>query len=261
MDINPIVSVIIPTFNRYDFLKETVSSILAQTYANLEVIIVSDNSSDQTSSIIDHFNDDRCHFYNLNEKSSGPAAVRNYGLSKCKGSLIAFCDDDDIWMPNKLQKQVAIMIANPHVALVATNVRYFSEEKSTLLYTAGVKGFLNRLSFIPRKYLMAFYNCIVISSAMVRKEYLPAKAFNEDKKYQGHEDVDLWLKLCSVHKAVIIPEYLVTYRIHPSQISTVTNKEYKRQALQILNSHFTHFNILEKSIAGIRLLIYKVFGY
>ncbi len=261
MSTNPLVSVVIPTFNRYDFLKETVSSVLEQTYANIEVIIISDNSSDQTSSIINHFHDERCHFYGLTEKSSGPAAVRNYALSKCKGSLIAFCDDDDLWAPDKLKKQVAIMNANTDVALVATNVRYFSEEKSALLYTAGLKGFLNRLSFIPRKYLMAFYNCIVISSAMVRKENLPIKAFNEDAEYQGHEDVDLWLKLCSGYKAIIIPEYLTIYRIHPSQISTVTNTEYKRQALKILRDHFTHFNLLQKSIAAFRLFVYKMTGY
>ncbi len=261
MDTNPLVSVVIPTFNRYDFLKETVASILTQTYANIEVIIVSDNSSDQTSSIIDHINDDRCHFYNLDQKSSGPAAVRNYGLSKCTGSLIAFCDDDDLWAPDKLQLQVTIMTAKPDVALVATNVRYFSQQSSTRLYTAGLKSFLNRLGFIPRKYLMAFYNCIVISSAMVRAARLPKKAFNEDIEYQGHEDVDLWLKLCSVHKAVIIPQYLTIYRIHPSQISRVANKEYKRQALKILKDHFSHFNALEKTIASLRLLIYHISGY
>lgn len=261
MDTNPLVSIIIPTFNRYEFLKETVSNILGQTYTNIELIIVSDNSSDQTSSIIDHINDKRCHFYNLTEKSTGPAAVRNYALSKCNGSLIAFCDDDDLWMPNKLEKQVAVMHSNKNIALVATNVRYFSEEKSSLLYTAPLKSFLNKLSFIPRKYLLAFYNCIVISSAMVRKEHLPANAFNEDIAYQGHEDLDLWLNLCSTHKAAIIPEYLTIYRIHPSQISTITNKEYKRQAFEILKKHYTHFNLPEKCIAGFRIFIYNTFGY
>ena len=261
MSTNPLVSVVIPTFNRYDFLKETVSSILAQTYGNIEVIIISDNSSDETSSIIDHFNDERCHFYGLTQKSSGPAAVRNYGLSKCKGSLIAFCDDDDLWTPDKLQKQVAVMNANTDVALVATNVRYFSESQNMLLYTAIIKNFLNRLSFIPRKYVMAFYNCIVISSALVRKDILDQNQFNEGNEYQGHEDLDLWLTLCSKYKAIVIPEYLTIYRIHPSQISTASKIAYKKQALKILRDHFTHFDLLEKSIAGFRLIIYKVFGY
>jgi teichuronic acid biosynthesis glycosyltransferase TuaG len=261
LDKHPLVSIIIPTSNRFGFLKETVASILAQTYSNFELIIVSDKSSDETSSIIDIIGDSRCHLYNLEVKSNGPSFVRNYGITKSSGGLVAFCDDDDLWVQDKLEKQVAVMVKNTDIALIATNVKYFGDVAQSFKYTAILKNLMNRIPFIPLKYLLAFYNCVVISSSMVRKEILNDMKFKEEDEYQGHEDLDLWLRICATKKAFIIPQYLTLYRVHPNQISTSLNKNYKKKSLDILRKHTAGFNYIQRFIANFRIFTNRVTGY
>lgn len=257
----PLVSVIIPTFNRREFLKETLFAIFNQTYQNFELIVISDKSSDETAFMISAINDNRIRFYQLEVKSNGPGFVRNYGIKKSKGSLIAFCDDDDLWMPEKLEKQVAVMQSKKEIAIVATNVNYFGATAKQFLFLAHIKAFLNRLNFIPRKYVLAFYNCLVISSSMVRKSVLNENCFNETGEYQGHEDLDLWLRICKSGKAYVIPEYLTSYRVHSSQLSTKLNKDYKKQSLKILKERWSDFNVLQKSIYTLRIFIYRILKY
>ncbi len=261
LDQFPLVSVVIPTFNRCEYLKETLSSILTQSYSNFEVVIISDKSSDDTFNMIKNINDHRCKLYQLEIKSNGPAFVRNYGIRKSNGSLIAFCDDDDLWMPEKLGKQVALLNNNEEIAIVATNVKYFGEAQKYFLRLASIKRSLNKLNFIQRKYLLAFYNCLVISSAVVRRSVLEGNEFNETKEYQGHEDLDLWLRICASHRAFIIPEYLTGYRVHSTQLSTNLNKNYKEQSLKMLKERWPDFNLIQKGIYCLRVLIYKIFKY
>jgi glycosyltransferase involved in cell wall biosynthesis len=261
LETTPLVSIVIPTLNRYEYLKETIASILAQTYSNFELIIVSDNSTDETAAVINYISDKRCHLYTLNIKSNGPAFVRNFGITKCNGELIAFCDDDDIWMPDKLEKQVEIMMSNNEIALIGTNVKYFGDVQRAFKYSAILKNFLNRMPFIPKKYLLTFYNCIVISSAMVRKSVLNEMRFNEMDEYHGHEDLDLWLKICIKHKVLVIPQYLIYYRVHSAQLSNPIDKAYKKQSLNILKKNSAELNFIQKRIVDLRLFIYQIIGY
>ena len=261
MDLSPLVSIVIPTFNRCEYLKETLYSIFNQTYTNFEVIVISDSSSDDTSAMIKGLNDKRCSLYKLDNKSNGPAFVRNFGLSKCTGALVAFCDDDDLWHPEKLNKQVKIMVTKPKVVLSATNVTYFGDVKPIILYFSKIKGLLNRMNFIPRKYLLAFYNGIVISSSMIRTDVLNNLRFNEENEYQGHEDLDLWLRICANHKAYILPEYLTLYRVHDNQISSTLNKAYKKQSFYIIKKTLAQFDFLQRCIFSFRIFIYKISNY
>ena len=107
-----LVSIIMPSFNTGKYITETIESVLAQSYKNWELIIVDDCSSDNTDEILStYLSDDRIH-YLKNEKNSGAAFSRNAALREAKGRWIAFLDSDDLWMPEKLEKQIDFMDRN-----------------------------------------------------------------------------------------------------------------------------------------------------
>lgn len=106
-----LVSIIMPSYNTAQYIKNSIDSILAQTYKNWELLIVDDCSTDNTDEIVARFNDSRI-TYVKNEKNSGAAISRNRALKMAKGKWIAFLDSDDLWTPDKLEKQLAFMVAN-----------------------------------------------------------------------------------------------------------------------------------------------------
>ena len=110
---NDLVSIIMPSYNTGGYIKNSIESVLAQTYENWELIIVDDCSTDDTDSIVGQFSDKRIR-YLKNEKNSGAAISRNYALREAKGRWIAFLDSDDLWLPEKLEKQIAFMKNNDY---------------------------------------------------------------------------------------------------------------------------------------------------
>src|SRR5262245_46961170 len=108
----PKVSVIIPTHNRADFLRDAIFSVLNQTFQDFEIIVVDDASTDNTSEVIGAFNDERIR-YLRHDTNKGGSAARNTGILNSQCDYIAFLDDDDQWLPEKLAKQVDTLIASP----------------------------------------------------------------------------------------------------------------------------------------------------
>ena len=130
--INGLVSVIVPAYNCEKFIGETIDSVLAQTYKNWEMIIVDDCSSDHTRDIVLEFasQDSRIKYYFLQE-NSGAAVARNTAMERAKGEYMAFLDSDDIWLPEKLEKQLSFMKEND-VAFSSTSYELIDEESKTL---------------------------------------------------------------------------------------------------------------------------------
>ena len=106
-----LVSIIMPSYNTGKFIKETINSVIAQTYSNWELIIVDDCSTDNTDEIVKSINDNRI-IYLKNETNSGAAISRNKALREAKGRWIAFLDSDDLWKNDKLEKQIKFMKEN-----------------------------------------------------------------------------------------------------------------------------------------------------
>ena len=111
------VSIIIPTYNRADVLSLSVQSVLQQTYADFELLIVDDGSSDNTDIVVESWHDDRIRYLKLPE-NKGVAAARNEGIRQAKYDYIAFQDSDDCWMPDKLEKQMDFFMQNPEADLL-----------------------------------------------------------------------------------------------------------------------------------------------
>lgn len=124
-----LVSVLIPTFNRAYILGKTIESVLAQTYQTLEIIVVDDGSTDDTRALVATF-DSRVRY--IYQENAGLAAARNAGLSAARGEFIAFQDSDDLWLPWKLQAQVAIMQRFPELALIWSDMSAVSPDGAVI---------------------------------------------------------------------------------------------------------------------------------
>jgi glycosyltransferase involved in cell wall biosynthesis len=123
---SPLISCIVPVFNGERYLAETLDSILAQTYRPIEVIAVDDGSTDGTGQVIAGYGDRvRC----LRQANAGPTAARNFGLTAATGALVAFVDSDDLWHPEKLERQVARFLARPDLDVCVSHVRNFWVEE------------------------------------------------------------------------------------------------------------------------------------
>lgn len=113
---HPLVSVVIPAFNAAKFIVETIESVLKQTYQPIEIILVDDGSYDSTVSLVEENFGDRVRL--VSQKNAGPSAARNRGICESSGKYIAFLDADDIWLPKKIEKQVAVMEKHPELGLI-----------------------------------------------------------------------------------------------------------------------------------------------
>lgn len=216
---SPLISVVIPTFNSEIFIRETINSVLNQTYQNFEIIIIDDESTDNTVSILKEFSNkyNRIKYFQI-PHAGRPSVPRNYGTEKSNGEFIAFLDADDIWVKNKLEIQLKEFEKNPKNILVYSmsvtfrDVNLFSAnyEVLPLLY----KVCRTKQDFITKG------NSITCSSVLLKKEYFKkVNGFDEDPKLQV-EDYDLWIRLSELGLFTFIPRIQTYYRIHGKQFSS-----------------------------------------
>ena len=133
-----LVSIIMPTYNCARFIRESIDSVLAQTYTNWELIIVDDSSTDNTAEMIANFNDPRIH-YLRNEQNEGAALTRNKALRAVKGRYIAFLDSDDLWHPDKLERQIAFMEQNGYAFTYHEYTEIDESSNPIGIYVSGKK--------------------------------------------------------------------------------------------------------------------------
>jgi len=179
-----LISVVLTTYNRANIVGQTIQSILNQSYQNFELLIVDDGSSDNTEEVINLFIDNRIK-YIKSDNWGGPAKPRNIGIKNAIGEYIAFCDDDDIWINNKLELQIEI-INKTNCDLVSSNMFYFEND---ITNTKGVS--LNR----KVRNLKDFINENQINTSTVIVRNSKDVIFNEDKNLISIEDYALWLDL------------------------------------------------------------------
>ena len=219
MKIFPLVSVIIPTYNKALYLKEAIESVLNQTYKNLELLVIDDGSTDNTAEIIKLFNDNRLIYFYQNNK--GPAAARNVGIENSKGEFIAFLDSDDLWLEEKLEKQIKFLKENNEVGMLGTGFYKIDENKNII----GKKQFPadnDRL-----KKILIKFNPFAQSSVILRKEVIQ-KVGKYDESFLESEDYDFWLRIARYYKIANLPEYLVMKRFYKENLSPVKDKKQLR---------------------------------
>ena len=205
---NPLVSVVMPTYNHAQFIGEAINSVLAQTYNNFELIIVDNYSNDVTEEIVASFarKDTRINYTKFHNQGV-IAASRNLGISKAKGELVAFIDSDDLWQPQKLAVQVERFKRAPQLDLLyCRNIKVLKNSKEKL----------QRFGSILTFNALLMHNHIACSSVLAKKETLTkAGLFDEDPYLVTVDDTELWSRLLFKGAMVqSIPEPLLIYRIH-----------------------------------------------
>lgn len=232
------ISVILPTYNRANYIKDAIESVLNQTYRNIELLIIDDGSTDNTQAVIEHYlKDNRIRY--IKQKNSGAAAARNKGLELSKGKYVAFLDSDDIWEKDKLEIQIEVMNTLPDVAIVfsdfsakrqdglieKSHIRtYFMVLDTYKLSYGDVFSHRNTLKNGEKVYwgdiykTMIFGNIILTSTTLFRQEvFNSAGVF--DINYKTLEDYDLFLKLTKGFTAAFIDKPIICYRYSEKQLS------------------------------------------
>jgi len=218
-----LVSIVVPVYNGEKYLKKTIESILEQTYSNFELLLINDGSSDTSAKLIDALVATDKRIKGFSKENGGVANARNYGVSLAKGELIAFCDQDDLWLPNKLEKQLPLF-ENPNVGLV-----YCGAVVEALLYGKTSKG---SLANKQRGYVfdqLVQLNMLTCCTAVVRKKHLlKAGGFDDDLALMGVDDWHLWLKMSLICEFDFVPEHLAVHVFHGDNYSS--NDEKMHQA-------------------------------
>jgi len=215
---NPLVSIIIPTYNSENFIEPTIKSVLVQSYQNFEIIIIDDSSTDNTIRILTRLRkeDNRINYYKI-PHSGRPSIPRNFGINKAKGDLIAFLDSDDLWIKEKLKNQVEIIKKQPEfIFLYSMSITFGKVNLLSPKYELLPLPFRAARS---KKDLLKLGNTIPLSSTLIKTDILKEiGGFDEDPELQI-EDYDLWIRLSEKGEFKFIPRIFVYYRIHDSQFS------------------------------------------
>jgi GT2 family glycosyltransferase len=206
---SPLVSVVIPCFNSRELIAGTIASVAAQTLPGIEIIVIDDCSTDDTVEVARRALEQsglagclvRC------AANGGPARTRNEGVRRSRGEFVAFLDSDDIWLPEKLERQVALMRAGPNVTLCGCQALWVDQEsdREWLL-------FHNLPTFNPEGWrLLLWSTYIATPCVMARRDDLGIAPF--DARLRVAEDRDLWFKLASNGTVALVQEPLVRIRV------------------------------------------------
>ncbi|HMU32514.1 MAG TPA: glycosyltransferase [Pyrinomonadaceae bacterium] len=205
------VSVIIPNYNYSKYVCEAVESALGQTYQNKEVIVVDDGSTDSSVELLAKYGDK---IRLIAQKNAGVCAARNNGVAASTGELIAFLDADDVWMPEKLEKQVAQFLADPNVVLSHVGMEDI-DANDTVLAT-HLDGMSGKVS----SHMLLFEEAVILgacSGAVVRRK--PFETLGGfDKRMSTAADWDFCFRISRLGSIAFVPEPLLKYRFHGSNM-------------------------------------------
>ena len=206
----PRVSVIIPTYNRSDLLKDAIASVLSQNYSDYEIIIVDDGSTDDTQAVVSSYKSPKIIYFFQN--NCGRSAARNSGISLARGEYIAFLDSDDIFMPNKLELQTSFLDAHTSYGMVYSYANNVDENRQFLThhYDGNLSGQIYPDMLFIRN------NFITTPTVMVRAKIL-SELGGFDVKMHMCEDLDLWRRIARKYKVMQLTEALAHVRIRSQE--------------------------------------------
>lgn len=211
----PAVTVLMGLYNAETYLRESIDSILNQTFTDFEFLIYNDGSTDATAEIVFSYTDPRIFLVN-NPVNRSVSPNMNEGIERARGRYIVRMDGDDLADPERIAKQVAFMDARPEIGLCGTAVRYFGASES-LIQLPEDNATIQHTMWLQN----AFYQ----PSVIIRTSVLRDSGLRYNTAYEFAEDYKLWSDMCTVTQVHNLPEPLLNYRIHPHQIS-------RRQAVE-----------------------------
>lgn len=251
---NELVSVIIPTYNRASLLSQAIRSVINQTYKNWQLLIIDDGSADDTRKVVEEFIRKDLRIRYFYQENKGQVCAMNLGIKNSKGDYIAFLDDDDEWLPEKLEKQIEKMKSDKLVGLVYTDAiildgKTNSNKRSDIAKTQS--------GFIYEDLLIR--NFITASSVLVRKEVFEKLGLFDESfiiKITQIQDYDMWLRIAKHYKIEYISEPLVKYR-YVQKINNWRKRNYAYRCL--LYIYFKNLKSIRlHEINFLLILIFKI---
>jgi glycosyltransferase involved in cell wall biosynthesis len=231
---NPLVSVIIPVYNGEKYLSDTIESVITQTEKNWEIISINDGSTDHSQAILEEYAlkyPDR--FRVISVKNGGVSRARNTGVSEARGTYIAFLDQDDLWMPRKLQLQTEQFRSDKDLGVSYTNESIIDHTGSIVQEKVITFDKKIHRGFVFEH--LVFENFIPISSVIIRKDlFIEIGGFNP--RYFLAEDYDLLLKATIISPVNYIDEPLLLYREHGGSSTYKKIDQITEEAFSIFNS-------------------------
>jgi glycosyltransferase involved in cell wall biosynthesis len=229
---SPLVSVVIPVYNVERFIKTCLDSVLAQSYENLEVLVVDDGSPDQSISVVEQYNDQRLRI--IRQKNRGLAGARNTGIREARGDFIALLDSDDFWSADKIQKHVAVMVANPKCGLsfsASVFVDENGESLNRLQEPFNKKDFNSPQIFcrnpigngsVPMVARSVFDQIAFKSAGVQHLQYF-------DESLRQSEDIDCWTRITlqTATEFHYIDQPLTFYRLNSGGLSANVDKQFE----------------------------------
>jgi len=199
------VSVIMPTYNRLDYLPETLDSLQAQTFHNYELIIIDDGSTDDTAALLRSRPEPIRYFW---QENAGPAAARNKGLSHAQGQFVAFLDSDDLWRPRFLEVMSDYLTSHPDIDIAFCKFQTI-DDQGTILPGHHKKPHAGRIT------TPLFASTFITTPSVMARLQVIRDAGGLNPSLPTNEDYDLWLRLSLKHKFGHVDEPLTLRRSHP----------------------------------------------
>lgn len=236
---NEIVSVIIPTYNRKNFIIQAIESVINQTYKNLEIIVIDDGSSDNTKETLKDYilNNKIKYFY---KENSGVSNTRNYGIEKSTGSFLAFLDSDDFWKHDKIEKQINLFKSNDKLGLVHTCY-------TTLLDNQEITKHPDNPNYYQGKVFekMIQFNMVATSTVVIKKECIE-KSGLFFQEYSPCEDYDLWIKISKYYEFAYLNEALAFYRENSTNNISKNLDKFEKGAISIFDKNWNEIKDTEQ---------------
>ncbi len=211
---SPKITVLMPTYKGARYLRETIDSVLAQTFRDFELLIINDCSPDNTDEIIASYRDSRIR-YVKNKKNLGISGSSNYGFSIAEGKYIARQDHDDISAPSRLEKQFNYLEQHPETGVVGTGFKVFGSKRKTVIYPENDADI---------KALLLFKMPLAHQTSMMRKEAFLKNNLKYDESYASSNDRKLWIDAMDFMQFHNLQEPLLKYRMYKGMTS-VTKRD------------------------------------
>jgi len=233
----PLVTVFIPLYNAENYIKETLESILNQTYQHFEVLLVDDGSTDRSVQIVKSFHDERIRLIQ-NGENKGIPYTRNIGLTEAKGNYLAVMDSDDIAYPTRIERQVEYMEQHPDLDVLGSFYETFGGRVNRV-----IKEEFHSPEEI--KIALLFFSPIANPSSFIRLETVKQHRIRYNPNYFVSQDYDFWVQLSKVGTLYILPEVLLKYRtghLNITKKSKTKKAEHRRAIIHSIHEDaLTHY--------------------
>lgn len=228
-----------PAYNAEKTIVESIESVLRQTYINWELIIVNDGSKDSTTAVVLAFNDERLRL--IEQENGGVANARNNGIYNAKGEYIAFLDSDDLWVEEKLERQIGTLIGGKYKMCYAKTWCFGGNLNQTTDCFVNVA-----LDFADRDKIL-IYDFIPILTVLIANDVLDEVGYF-DETLHGVEDWDLWIRVLQKYEAIYSDEFLAKYRIS----STGLSGNFEKHFMEEEKVWMKHIDLYSKEISSYR---------